>query len=270
MTLLRQLAIDLLPPVLVRWLRQGSGTSICYEGEFATWERAASRCVGYDAPQIVEKVREALLAVKNGKAAAERDSVLFDRIEYSWPLLASLLWIASREGNRLNLVDFGGSLGSSYYQNRHFLMNLEELKWHIVEQPCFVSEGRRYFENEILRFHADISECLSLCRPKAVLLSSVLPYLEKPYVFLEKEVLGHFDYVIIDRTGFVAGDQDRLTVQRVPPTIYQASYPAWFLSEAKLLRLFSADYELKADFSCNDQANIPSYFKGFLFVRRSS
>lgn len=256
------------PPVLVDVF--GRINPYGYFGNYCSWEAARRDSSGYDAPRIVEKVRDALLAVKNGKVAAERDSVLFDRIEYSWPLLASLLWISSREGNRLKLVDFGGSLGSSYYQNRHFLMNLEELNWHIVEQPCFVNEGRRYFESGVLHFHTDISECFSSCRPKTVLLSSVLPYLENPYAFLEKEVLGHFKYVIIDRTGFVTGDQDRLTVQRVPPSIYEASYPAWFFSETKMLKLFSVSYDLMSDFSCNDQANIPAYFKGFLFVRRSS
>ena len=54
----------------------------------------------------------------------ERDSVLFDTIRYSWPLLSDLLRAASEDQNHLSVLDFGGSLGSSYYQNRVFLSHL--------------------------------------------------------------------------------------------------------------------------------------------------
>ena len=98
------------PPLLMNALKSKFG-SYGFSGNYSTWEEAKASSEGYDSGSILDKVKEALLKVKNGQAVYERDSVLFDEIEYSWPLLAALLWISSRHDNRLNLVDFGGSLG---------------------------------------------------------------------------------------------------------------------------------------------------------------
>jgi putative methyltransferase (TIGR04325 family) len=36
--------------------------------------------------------------------------------------------------NKLSILDFGGALGSSYFQNRNILKNKLNFKWGIVEQ----------------------------------------------------------------------------------------------------------------------------------------
>ena len=70
----------------------------------------------YDKWEDVEKVKASILKVKNGEAVYERDSVLFDEIHYSQPLLSA--FDKSIIDNRLHIVDFGGSLVSSYFKNR--------------------------------------------------------------------------------------------------------------------------------------------------------
>lgn len=62
--------------------------------------------IGYNSDEIIKKVKQFLLKVKSGKAVYERDSILFDKIYYSRPLLAGLLWIACQRGDRLNLIVF--------------------------------------------------------------------------------------------------------------------------------------------------------------------
>jgi putative methyltransferase (TIGR04325 family) len=213
-------------------------------------------------------VRDALLKVKAGEAVYERDSVLFDTIQYSWPLLAGLLWTASRNGNRLNLVDFGGSLGSSYFQNRKFFEHLSELRWNIVEQGHFVECGKRHFEDGRLAFYRDLGECCREQQPGTIILSSVLQYLEHPFDLLKEIFSFGFEVIIIDRTPFLEGGEDMITVQKVPPEIYEASYPARFFSEEKFLRFFSGNYDLVADFETADKANIRSSFKGLIFKHR--
>ena len=264
---MRHLLSDLLPPALMRIYRNLT-VEAGYFGDYPIWADAASASVGYDSELILNKVKEALLKVKSGEAVYERDSVLFDDIEYSWPLLAGLLWAASLNGNRLDLVDFGGSLGSSYYQNRRFLEYLQELRWNVVEQERFVECGRRYFEDDRLRFYRDIDECLKGRKPGTILLSSVLQYLEKPYELLAKVLEFRFEVVIVDRTPFLGEGDDRITVQKVPPEIYDASYPAWFFNLERFLSFFSAGYELMADFETADRSNIPSTYKGFIFRLR--
>lgn len=246
-----------------------------YFGNYSSWEEAQKDSEGYDADLILEKVKSAMLKVRDGKAAFERDSVLFDKIEYSWPLLTALLWIASRHGNNLKIIDFGGSLGSSYYQNVAFLKHLEALSWNVVEQGSFVACGNALFANEHLHFYYSIEACLSQNHCDALLLASVLPYLEKPYKLLEEVVAKGFHYVIIDRTPVLQDSGDRLTVQRVPEQIYHASYPAWFLSEAKLVDFFvSSNYELMTEFdSLVHKIRLGATLakeKGFVFVKKGS
>ena len=96
-------------------------------GNFATWDTAKKLTTGYECDNIVDQVKDSLLKVVKGEAAYERDSVLFNEAEYSWELVSSLLFIASFHDNSLNIIDFGGSLGSTYYQNRFFLNGLHSV-----------------------------------------------------------------------------------------------------------------------------------------------
>lgn len=262
---LKKIIRDWLPPIamsLVRRVYTGHG----YFGNYPSWESAKRASSGYDAEHILGKVKEALLKVKRGEAAYERDSVLFDRIEYSWPVLAGLLWIASQNENRLNVLDFGGSLGSSYFQSRRFLSHLKEFHWNVVEQPHFVRCGQETFQDQTLRFYENIDACLTDNSPNVLLLSSVLSYLEDTDGMLASMLDRDFPYIIIDKTHFVIEGNERITVQRVPTRIYKASYPCRFFNESKLLSVFAASgYELVADFVNPDPANIPSVFKGFIF-----
>jgi len=213
-------------------------------------------------------VTSSLLKVKNGEAVYERDSVIFDKIEYSWELLAMLMWIAAQNGGRLNLIDFGGSLGSTYFQNKKFLDTLNKVSWNVVEQPDFVKAGTELFQNEILRFYPSISDCYSNSTEKIdlILFSSVLQYLKNPFDLLKEAFGFNIQYIIVDRTGFTLNNKQRLTVQKVPSRIYEASYPCWFFSEKNLLAFFEeSNYELVADFDALDRVNIPSIYKGFVF-----
>lgn len=243
----RRTVSRLLPRWVMRWYER-SVRRVGYFGSYPDWESARAEATGYDSPVILERVRDALLKVRRGEAVYERDSVLFDRIHYSWPLLAGLLWVAAQRGGRLRVVDVGGSLGSSWYQNRDFLSSLREVVWWVVEQESFVSCGRELFEDDHLRFSDDLAGCLEGVRPDVVLLSSVLPYVEDPYRLLGTIVDNGVEFVIIDRTPLREEGEDRIVLQRVPPEIYPASYPAWILSRSRLIRFLSRTYRIVAEF----------------------
>jgi len=241
-------------------------------GNYCSWGEAMSNCdnSGYASKIILQKVKESLLKVKKGEAIYERDSYIFDKIQYSWPLLAGLLWIAGRQKNKLNVIDFGGSLGSSYFQNRSFLNSLNELRWNIVEQKHFVDCGKKYFENGTLNFFYNLDSCLKKSFPNIILLSGVLQYLENPSYFLNKVLDYKVKYIIIDRTAFLKKGENRLTIQRVPPQIYNASYPSWFFNEEYFLGLFRNKYKMVADFPAHegfivDLKDTTAVYKGFIF-----
>jgi putative methyltransferase (TIGR04325 family) len=274
MNKLKFLLRELIPPLLWKTLK-GRGNCF-YSGDYSSWEDAKLATTGYSSDSILAKVKEASLQVKQGKALYERDSVLFDQIQHSFPLLAALLRTACENQGKLNVLDFGGSLGSSYYQCKDFLSVLNDLKWNVVEQESFVACGKQYFEDENLKFFSNIEDCFKLEKPDILLLSSVIQYLEEPYELLEKVTGYKFKHIIFDRTAFIQEGSDRLTIQEVPPEIYTASYPAWFFDKDKFLSYFQEQYELIFEFDALagmiklKKPYAIAHDKGFFFQRKDS
>lgn len=263
--------ISLIPPFLGEFYQKRI-RKVGYFGSYGGWAEAKQASTGYDSDLILERVKSALLKVRLGEAAYERDSVLFDRVQYAWPLLAGLLWVAGRSGNRLSVLDFGGSLGSSYFQNRHLLGHLESMNWSVVEQPSFVRCGKEHFADDILRFYESVDACLQQQQPNLILLSSVIPYIEKPYELVLEIMSKEVEYLIIDRTPLLFTGEDRITVQKVPAEIYPASYPAWILNRGNLLATICSRYELIAGFDAL-AGRIPlddtyAVDQGFIFRRK--
>jgi putative methyltransferase (TIGR04325 family) len=229
---IKEVAEDLIPPILLRALRNVGGQRIRFSDRYTTWDDAMAAAAGYDQPSILEKVGQAALKVKRGEAVYERDAVLFDRIEYSWPLLAGLMWAGANVRKPLRILDFGGSLGTVYFQNRKFLDGVCA-RWSIVEQRTFVAMGREHFEDDRLRFFETIDDAVAECPPDVVILSGVLQFLREPYRMIERLASISPALLIVDRTPFSEQPMDRIGVQHVPPQIYQASYASHIFSLKK-------------------------------------
>lgn len=269
LAIFRNAARELLPPVLGRAYRRLLRSRIYFQGPYLSWAEARRQSTGYDTDEILGRVRAAIVKARAASDLHERDSVLLDKPPYSFPVLAGLLLTAIGQRGNLNVLDFGGSLGSTYHLYRPLLSDLASIRWNVVEQPSFVACGRSEFESTELRFYYTIEECLQHEQPRVVLLSSTLQYLEDPYSVLAKILACNFEYVILDRVSFTPGEQDLLTVQVVPKTIYSASYPAWIFSRARLLGTFDARYSQLAEFDCPEQTigwgRLRAEYKGFLY-----
>jgi hypothetical protein len=74
--------------------------------------------------------------------------------------------------------------------------------------------------------------------------------------------------VIIDRTGFTPRGRDRLTVQRVPASIYAASYPCWFFDRAALLRPFAPSWRIVGEWRTADEADIDAEHRGMYLEKQ--
>jgi putative methyltransferase (TIGR04325 family) len=240
-----------------------SAQNTIWSGNYTSWQEAKENTTGYQENNILENCKKSLLKVKNGEAVYERDSVLFDKIQYSWGVLAGLQRAALENNGKLCVLDFGGSLGSTYYQNKEFLSTIKDLQWCIIEQTNFVDCGIKFFQNEQLKFLHSIEDCILKYNPNVLILSGVLQYLENPYEWIDKFILLKISYIILDRTGFAESEKDILTVQNVPQEIYEASYPAWFFNEKAMLEKFN-NYSLIGTFEsfCDPPQVINSNIKG--------
>jgi putative methyltransferase (TIGR04325 family) len=238
-------------------------------GDYKTWEEAEKECSGYDSKLILQTVKSAVIKVKNGEAAYERDSVLFDSIQYSNGLLKAFKNCIKED--KLHVTDFGGSLGSSYFQHKSLFETLAEFKWSVVEQKHFVDCGKSEITTGNLNFYYTVDEALKNQTAHVLFLSSVVQYFKQPYELISELQKYNFDYIIVDRTAFVLDSRERITKQVVPESIYKASYPAWFFNEEKFISAFTDKYELIEDFKSafdpegelQDGAKV--YRKGFYF-----
>ena len=252
-----------LPPFLVKIIRNIIKSKIRYLGDYSTWEEAIKASKGYNQPSILEKTKIATLKVMQGEAVYERDSVLFDHIEYSLPVLAGLMLTAAKNEGQLSVLDFGGSLGSSFFQNRNFLNELPDVKWGIVEQPHYVKCGGEFIKDEKLRFYNTIEDCVTELKPNVVLLGSVLQYLSNPYQMLDQLSQIDAKFLVIDRTPFSKLYTDIISIQQVPSTIYKASYPLWIFSRKRFDEKIEQKWQLIEEFDGQWGTNVTS--KGIKF-----
>jgi putative methyltransferase (TIGR04325 family) len=271
---IKTIAKDWLPPAVVRALRPRRNRGIRFQGNYATWEAAAAQCTGYDAEPILTKVLEATLKVKRGEAAYERDSVLFDEIEYAWPVTAALMWAAAQNAGRLDVLDFGGALGSSYFQNRAFLANLPQVRWSVIEQEHYVQAGREHIQDDTLRFYSSIDCCLADNKPNVVLLSSVLQYLPVVDNVIKKINDSGATTIIIDRMPFNNEHCNKICVQNVPESIYKASYPMKIFSLDKFI-VDMGNWEIVAKIrspegSLITESGLTLNFQGFIMRRKNA
>ena len=227
---MKKLIKSLMPPALLDIINKFRNNKYGWHGDYSSWKEAQEASTGYDSDKILQTVRNSLLKVKNREAVYERDSVIFDRVQYSWALLSGLMFCSAKNGGALKVLDFGGSLGSTYYQNKKFLDKFENVSWSIVEQKHFVDAGRVDFEDDRLKFFYNVDECVKSENPNVLLLSSVMQYIERPFELLDEILKSNFEYILIDRTPF-SKNTAKITLQIVPTSIYEASYPCWFFRE---------------------------------------
>lgn len=270
-----QVIKEWIPPALlklIRNLRRDHGFG--FEGEFESWDAAAAVCgtAGYEEQNILQKTLASVLAVKNGQAVFERDSVLFDDIQYSWPLLGAILLAAADKKDELNIVDFGGSLGSTYFQNKKFLDALpQKIRYCVVEQTHYIDIGNEKISDDNLRFYKSISDFLSdVGEVHLLILSGVLQYLSNYFKVLDDLLSKEIKLVCVDRTPFVRGGGERIMIQNVPETVYAARYAHRFFIENKFLQIFeSHGYEILESFESIDKGNEFADWKGFIFMKKS-
>ena len=266
--LLKILLRNVCPPFILNLVRKLSNpNSGGFKRGFESWNDALLNSTSYNTSEIFQKSSNAARLVRDGKAPYERDSVLFDKVQYDWNLLASLLLIANIQ-KKLNVVDFGGALGTSFRQNKKFLDILQiPKKWAVVEQSDFVQIGKSEFQTDTLVFLESLSEVNF--DVDVVLLGGSLCYIEHAYRVLDEIKNLSPKSILIVRTPFSDLSDDEISLQIVPKYIYDASYPIWTFSESKLLAYFSDNYFLFEQWEDSLQADKDAIAKGFLFIKKS-
>jgi putative methyltransferase (TIGR04325 family) len=259
----KSFARNWLPPALAVFLSTMAGRRSRWTGNYSDWNSAVADSSGYDSDVVFESVRSAARDVSAGKALWDRDSVRFHHPEFNWPLLACLMTTATLCRGKLHVLDFGGAFGSTYMQHKAVLSHVAELSWNIVEQPRVVSCGKKEFATDTLNFFETMAQSFSARPINVILLSSVLQYVESPYSLLDECIRFAPQALVIDRTPF-ASREERITIQRVPKSIYAASYPCRFLDKKRVETTLTASGALMPWFASPVD---PPEFQGVMSLR---
>lgn len=214
-------------------------------GSYGSWEDAKEDSKGYDDKVILDKVFK--LTSKYNITEGYIQKRLTD---YTWFLLTIIGVVASYK-NKINVLDFGGALGTTYWKNQDILTKFQgkEMNWTIIDQPHFVKLGQEKIQNNRIRFVYDFKDIDDV---DIVLFSGVLMYLNKTeyenVIMRTKTTKARF--IVVDRQ--LVGCEEKICVQKVSdPNYYTSSYPIRVMRKETLINDFGDLYELIAECSAS-------------------
>ena len=235
---------------------------IILKGNYTSWKDAKKISSGYDDPNIFLKAKSSLIKILSKEAKFERDTVLFYK---NSPDKEMVLIIKKMYKNKkLKICDFGGSFGSSYFQN---IIDLDKnkIEWNIVEQKKIVEYANKKIKIKNLKFSESLRDVLKK-KIDLVILSSVIQYLEDPYKILKIISKSKVKKIYISRTPFY-NKKDIIKIQYVPKHIYKSSYPVRIFNRSKIIKFMKLNgYQVEKKKVINEKLD-QFVYSNFLFKR---
>ena len=218
-----------------------------YKGPYKKWSQAKHQSSGYNDKKILYRVRNSALIAKNSKNKFEVDSLIFKR-PYRNKFFEKILKNLSKKKS-INIIDFGGSLGSTYYRYKNIFSKKNKLQWSIIEQKSFVKIGKKEFKERNLSFYFNFKDLKLKIKNKKInifLLSSSIQYIGNYKKIINEINSLNPDHIIFLKTPVNLLNSDRIYIEKVPKDIYGLSYPSWVFSKKKLINSFS-NYKIVYD-----------------------
>lgn len=232
---------------------------IQYSGDYADWAEASKECEGYDDDNIISTVIEAVDKVVNGDAVWERDGCLFYEQKFNYHICAAILKCAIQNRNQgVRILDIGGSLGSTYFQNRKYLKEVQSLEYIVAEQDRFAEYGRGHLEDGILKFIYSSEDYASYGKFDIVLMSASLQYIEQYEEVIDHVIRANPRYIILDRIP--VSNKTRICKECVPEKICKSSYPLHIFRDEELNNYFGDNYTVVEKDSSSVAEDMAVYF----------
>ncbi len=117
--------------------------------------------------------------------------------------LAVLAYVAKDLSRQIDVVDFGGACGATFYQMDHLLPGLIRT-WKVVEVKEMIQECDHASASERLEFFESLEDAANIAKPDLVLAHGVLPYTPQPTETL-KVILKSFRpaFLYLSRTAAI-------------------------------------------------------------------
>ena len=233
---------------------------IYFSNEKKNWLSALRLSKSYDDKIIFDKVKKIYDNLTDKKSEFyERDGLIL-RSKPDEEDLIKFLKDKIDRNNAIEVLDYGGSLGSRFFSNYNFIKN-NNIKWNIVEQKNFVKYGKKFLQSEFLFFYNNLEECFSEKKINCVIFSGSIQYLENYYDILKQIKNLNIRYIFFDNLPLSNYEKHKIFVQNISKKIYDSSYP---------IRIFSKNlflHEIKRlKFNVSAIKNKKTIFYGFTYT----
>jgi putative methyltransferase (TIGR04325 family) len=234
------------------WSRTGSlvarlirYNSSMWSGSYPDWETAALSCRTTTLEGQLCAYERALTAVLDGQALFERDSLLQHRPVTCWPLMLALRDLQACGTFRPIVLDYGGGLGSVYFQHRAWWSASRPVTWNVVELPQVAAIGRRLVQDPQLNFFDSLEKAVQHQPPDLIVAAGILPMVARPEALLDTLASLGARWLYLDRIPVSHRNGKTLIARQVVPSnVYESESPFWFFDECKWLKQLSSRFVL--------------------------
>ena len=226
-----------------------------YEGVYHDWDSALNNSKSYQSDETLNQIKNsALIGYQNDKFF--RDGTVFEKYEFSSELNILLLNLSIQKNldKKIVICDFGGGLGTLYFQFRKYcqLFNINiNYEWNILEQDDLAIYGNENIVSKNLNFFRSSKTDLEKIQADLVIFSSVLNFVQNPYIIINRLKKIKPKYIFIDRTAFWDGKYDVITILEANKKI-KGSYPSHIFSLKEFKVQFSNLYYMKYYFNSKE------------------
>ncbi len=258
-------------PRLARLIRYNSSM---WSGSYPDWDAAARGCRKISLEGQRRAYERALGEVLAGRALFERDSLLQHQPATSWPLMLALRDLQALGISRPTVLDYGGGLGSVYFQHRRWWTSDRPVTWNVVELPGIAATGRRLTHEPQLHFFDSLDEAIRQQPPDLIVAAGIMPMVPGPEALLDSLAALGAPWVFVDRIPVTKRQgKNLITRQVVPRSIYESESPFWFFDESRFLRMLSSRWEIVGQSlsDCDDPVWVEGYqyqWRGYLLRPR--
>lgn len=248
---MKKLVKDCVPPIITKILRKYIPSKYGFSGNYIDYYETLKKCTGYEKNEILSRTSLTTSIFKQDL----QDRLVVHPKEQQ--LLYGLLYALGslNQPKQLSVFDFGGALGNHYFTARRFIPNNTELLWSVCETAVTAMEGNKRYATEELEFISN-PEQIGDKKIDVIIASGTMQYVDNPFEYLHKLIDLKAGFIIFNRLPLIDSNMDRLTIQKVSPTIYNASYPAWFFSRRKWNQIIEEEYEVISRWDVSEDTHL--------------
>lgn len=239
-------------------------------GSYSRWDEALKESGSYSNHKIFLKTKKSFLKISKTNELYERDTVIFYDKQINKPMISLLEKLRLKnKTNLLKVLDYGGSIGSTYFQNRKILLNNNNFQWDIIEQKKIVNFANKSIKLKNLRFFKSLDSYLNKNFPDIILFSSVLHYLESPYDLIKKLIRKKIKYFLILKTPFYK-NKTEIKIQLNPKNIYEVNYPIRIFNNKLFLSYFKNSKYKVEKLNWDNQVIDDIHFESYFFKKNNA